>query len=820
MEKFGKVFISHQSKDKNYAEYIVNRLGKDRCIYDKYSFEDGALIMEEIRRGLEETFLFVILLTKKALESEWVKKELDLAYKKLKNGEIKSILPIIIEENLSYNDKLIPNCMKERYNIKPIMRPKLAYNKIKAKMIEISLEFEGVNKEAFYGRNDEMKEFERRNSDFTKEPLVAIIASGFDYIGRKRFIEYSLKKLNIMPKCYPYNIISLSRDESIEDFILKIYDIGIIDEDLKIKKITLLSNEEKIDVVAKYVKRFQECKQYIFINDNDVIVKSDSTLVEWFNKLINKIDNCLVFGIASKYKLKEHLIKNDKIFSIRITELTHVERRLMLAGVCKELDIDISNENLITISNNLSGYPDQILFVAKIIKSEGVKVTLEQLYMVRNYSKDRVNMLLNVFNETPKVIDFLKFLCSLDIIDYDTINSLFEKDSELKEIFYKFISMLICIPIGSDGEYYYISDIIRDGVDRLKIETNNKYYKDFLSTLKNKKVNDKWIEETSISEYYNVIKQKITNGIDVDSSFVLPSHYIQSIVKLYNDKNYQLSIKISKRIINNNLYSNFDINLQKELYTFLCQALAREHNDEFHEYIKTPILENKDKKFLYGFFYRINGNFEKAIYSLEEAIQLGNISPKTKRELVNAYVLIDDYESAYQYSKDNYELDNNNPYYIQSYFRCLINSEKYINNKDILEKLLEDIDRIKSSTAESMLFELKALYYSKIKNNFKEALEYINDGIKKVKNKVYLLIVKFDIAYDNNIKKDMEDALNELDKIVEENKYYSNAFFIRKAKYSFIEKNNEKELDFYISKIKHLPKSNIEHLKKKLKNKI
>lgn len=713
--------------------------------------------------------------------------------------------------------------MKEQYNIKPIMRPKLAYDKIKAKMIEISWEFEGINKEAFYGRNEEMSKFEIRNAELTKEPLIAIIASGFDYIGRKRFIEYSLKKLHTMPRSYNRynNLISLSRDESIEDFITKIYDIGIVDENLEIEKITSFSNEEKIDLASKYVREVQKSKQYIFINDNDVIVKSDSTLVEWFNKLINKLDNCLVFGIASKYKLKEHLINNDKIFSIRITELTHSERRLMLAGVCKELDIDIGNNDLITISNNLSGYPDQILYVAKMIKSEGVRATLEQLYMVRNYSKDRVNILLNGFNDTPKAIDFLKFLCSLDIIDYDTINSLFEKDSELKEIFYKFISMLICIPIGSDGEYYYISDIIRDGVDRLKIETNNEYYKDFLSNLKYTKVNDEWIKETSISEYYNVIKQKIINGIDVDSSFVLPSHYIQSIVKLYNDKKYSSTIKIAKRIINNNLYSNFDINLQIELYTFLCQALAREHReDEFFTYIKTTILKDKEKKFLYGFFYRINGNFKRAIDNLEEAIQLGNTSPKTKRELANAYVFIEDYESAYQYSKENYELDNNNPYYIQSYFRCLINSNKYINNKNILEELLENMRKINSSTSQSMLFELESLFFNKIENNPDKALRHIDDGIIEVDNKVYLLMIKFDIAYDNSIKEDMDDALNKLYQIIKDNGYYSNAFYIRKAKYLSIDKNNEKELDSCISKIRNLPKSNIEHLKKKLKNRI
>lgn len=30
------IFLSHSSKDKFFVEYIANKIGKDRCIYDTF----------------------------------------------------------------------------------------------------------------------------------------------------------------------------------------------------------------------------------------------------------------------------------------------------------------------------------------------------------------------------------------------------------------------------------------------------------------------------------------------------------------------------------------------------------------------------------------------------------------------------------------------------------------------------------------------------------------------------------------------------------------------------------------------------------------
>ena len=75
------IFLSHSSTDKErYVKIVANQLQKQldehAIYYDEYTFESGMKSMEEISKSLKETDLFVVFLSRKALESDWVKKEL------------------------------------------------------------------------------------------------------------------------------------------------------------------------------------------------------------------------------------------------------------------------------------------------------------------------------------------------------------------------------------------------------------------------------------------------------------------------------------------------------------------------------------------------------------------------------------------------------------------------------------------------------------------------------------------------------------------------------------------------------------------------
>ena len=79
----GKAFLSHSSRDKILVEAVARKLGEKYCICDTFSFECGQKTFDEIIKGLDDTDLFVLFLSDNSLNSEWVKKELSIAYSKL-----------------------------------------------------------------------------------------------------------------------------------------------------------------------------------------------------------------------------------------------------------------------------------------------------------------------------------------------------------------------------------------------------------------------------------------------------------------------------------------------------------------------------------------------------------------------------------------------------------------------------------------------------------------------------------------------------------------------------------------------------------------
>ena len=123
--KMRKVFISHSSRDKDMfvrplVEKLKKNLGEDRLVYDELTFEAGAKIIEEIRRSIEKTDLFVLLLSKNSLSSEWVKQEIIWA-QGLDSDFVdeQRIMPVIIDDVTKYNHEEIPDWLRN-YNIKKL----------------------------------------------------------------------------------------------------------------------------------------------------------------------------------------------------------------------------------------------------------------------------------------------------------------------------------------------------------------------------------------------------------------------------------------------------------------------------------------------------------------------------------------------------------------------------------------------------------------------------------------------------------------------------------------------------------------------------
>lgn len=533
MNQLGKVFLSHKSEDKDFVRHVAEKIGIDRCHYDEYTFEDGMNTLDEIMSALDSTDLFILFISDKALDSKWVKRERVRAKKLLDQGKIKQIYPIIIDSNpaITYADERIPSWMREQYVIRRITSPKIAVQKIKARLVELTWEIAPNLKNQqtyFFGRNSEIEAFEQRRANLDKPEMVCCVASGFEGIGRKRFMDHCLKKSHILRESSSYNLIQMELHESIEDFILKLSDLSS-GQDNPSTVMALKTPEEKIERVVSLLKSLQDSREIVFVEDAGSLITPAQEMIPWLKSALGSVKSRFVLGIASKYPLKRTKCAPN-VFSIRLSELNKNDRINMFREYSEQSGLNLERDTLQTVSGLLTGYPTQIFWAVTVLNEYGSEEITSHLHEIVDYSSDKAATILRHFETNEKAINFLAYLSRFEILSADMLNSAFEIDPELQQIYEEFRALSICNLYGSNGEIIRVSDIIRDYVNRLKHELSPEYKK-IIDEMVSASLDQKFFEDSDLATYYGTIKQKIVNGAKTNSTAILPSLYIKSIIK-------------------------------------------------------------------------------------------------------------------------------------------------------------------------------------------------------------------------------------------------------------------------------------------------
>ena len=175
------------------------------------------------------------------------------------------------------------------------------------------------------------------------------------------------------------------------------------------------------------------------------------------------------------------------------------------------------------------------------------------------------------------------------------------------------------------------------------------------------------------------------------------------------------------------------------------------------------MLKNKisgaDYRFLYGFYYRQIGRFDKALEMINESLRLRPNFSKAKREKVQIYIGMQEYQAAKTLAAENYQNYSDNPYHIQAYFSCLIKSEKSKENSDVLLSLIKTLENINSDVSKEMTLRCRAQYEAFYNDDEALALSFINQAIDMNPSIQYARIVKFDICERFGLIDDMKEII-------------------------------------------------------------
>lgn len=765
-----KCFLSHSSKDKaSYVRPVAEKLKTEVKVFDEETFEKGMSPAEEIIAGLGETSLFVIFLSEHALESDWVKNELSRAKFLLDQDKIDRIYPIIIDEGLDYTDSRIPQWMRDNLNIQPILTPGIAARKINARLTEISWNYHPrlkEKKEIFVGRNALVNTIEERLDDFSLPTPSAIFASGLTSIGRKSLLQYALRKASCVRESFEFPVISLSPYDGIEDFILKLSDLGLSKSE-RIHERLSGSYAEKIELAQELVHKLFLEKERVLIEDRGALVGTEGKVVDWFSNAIEpaKEEGYLSFIVASRYRLNASTNRvSPEFFAVSVGELDVNERKGLLVRYSKFEELNLSKEDLSFFSDLLSGYPEQVLYAVNLVRDNGVHKAKRLSHTIQQYASDKAKVVLDGLKNEQQVLNLIHLLSKFEFISYEVLFEIVDEQTYFP-VLEKLLASSVCERMGTSADYVRVNEAIRDYVSRNRFGIPT-IFDAAVKAHVNSFIQRYSDENPDISDYLFSAQEALRTGGDIPQDLIIPSVFIKTIKKLYDeDRNYQEANSLADRILQRekSLHSN-TIN---HIRFIKCQCLARLRSaDFFNEVRKVP---EPDRSFLYGFYYRLSGDYTKAEENLNRIISKGRRDPRTLGELVLVYMQSDEYDLAFSLAKENYRARKNNPINANNYFSCLIIRERTPENKEELEQIISSLELDTSDRAQEMLYSAKARMAAFYDNDEKRSMAIIEDAIDRFPSVDYPTLTKADLATFFKNEKALKEAVGKLEKNVSRN---------------------------------------------------
>lgn len=769
-----KVFLSHSSSNKGYVEVIANRLGKENIVYDAHTFEEGNKAIDEIFTGLEESDIFAFFISEEALESDWVKLEVFTANKKLRKKELKKIYPIIVDKNIKHSDNRIPDWIKE-YNLRYVSKPTKATERIEQKLKILSWEIYPQTKEReqlFIGRHELKKEFHERLFNFDLPVPIAVIASGFKSVGRRKFLINSLRDANkIKPYYRPLSLFLHSRT-SIEDFILGIYDLGYTESISRNSLIDFLniSIEDKIELARILLLDVFDTENKIFIIDEYSIINTDGTVVEWFKELIKflrpNITSPFLFLVSSARVRRNQLYNNDYIYASNISELEPNERKALFQALLDIESINLNSNDKNIISSIFTGFPEQIKYAVDVIKHDGIKYLLNNLKELTDFNSEHVSKSVQAYEDNEISRNLLTLLANYEFISVNFLDKIYSGFSEEhRRILLEFSNRFIIEDFGASGEYIRLNDGIRDYVQRAGFVLDKKL-KDSIIEHSENALKDYESIDNDLSEFVISVQEALVNNKQIPENVLIPSHFLLAMRELYNQRrDFVEVIKLADRVLQQ---ANFlDAKIIREIKYWLCLALARKRDKRLLKEVQS--ISGPDHNFILGFYYRLTRQYEKALERLENVIEEHPNFYRAKIELVIIYISLEDYESAFQLAKDNYESNKNNPYNIQFYLRSLLKRKDEIEDvENEIRLLLKQLENNPNEKSMEMFFSSNAQFHAFYIHDKDKAVEIINEGISAFPKNIYPYLVKLEIGRKFFDKDILLDTIIELERNFQE----------------------------------------------------
>lgn len=701
-----KAFISHSSEQKQFVLDLVEILGRDYCIVDCYNFNSAYQTINEIYDKIDKSTVFVLLLSKASLSSEWVKEEIRYVREKLEPGCLERFWPFIIDENLSIEE--CPEWMKKDkcFNLKKFKSCKILAHDIEQKFRRIIWSKNPKRKQLetlMVGRNKDIDNFENIYQSARGMNLRALVISGRDGVGKDMFISKCLDKIGGYDAESTPFYINLGNKEGIENFIIQLNLITRTYDETQLMTVLGGNTSEKTSFAANLVNELLNTNSVISINDDLSCVLPNRKLADWLIDLVEKSNIANKLGLFIKsHKILDSFSEIEHPFfgHINLSPLDSKDRLKLFYSLLRIYNLtDISEEDVKWFVGKLLLSPSQLVKAVEALSCKPLAFVKKDINTLISWGDMQINPMVEHFFQDEESKHILIILSKLDFVSYEILENIFEERIiEVMEKMDEMIDFGIVSVFGPQEQFFrldhYLSDYIKRCHIKLPYDLDN-----LLNEVLEEKIASSNITE-DVSVYLYDKKRQILSGKGKPEDFLIPSVVVTSVMEIYNNQDYKQVIKLCDLVLND--VHNYFPDQERELRYWLCLALARTTNKQrFFEEVQH--FRGTDYFFLRGFYHRNAMEYSQAEKCFNEALEKSPNLQRAKREKVTALLAQKKYEQALGLAKENYENNPENSYQIHGYFRCLVRKTPLIKGDvDMLKHLMAAMQKNLSDKQEEL----------------------------------------------------------------------------------------------------------------------
>lgn len=536
-----RAFLSHSSFDKDFVATVYDQLGAGRCHFDAKTFPKNTDLAVQIRDGIEDCDVYVLFLSAAAVNSDWVRAELDVAQEMRTRWKIRSVLVFQLDETKwdvlpAWAHRHVVSCPPSPHQV----------------ALRIADEVRRLDSDATpcYGRDDDVRRAVALISEADTMPAY-LYFSGPIGIGRRTFaseiyksyfphvaktnIEITVDQLDDLLDIYRRALAFSSnwraRDyrEAINDFI----------------QLTLVERAKALAVLLRKIST--SFSQVVVINVGTSALTEEGKPQGWFVTLTNHLlpaDYPYIWFVSQRF-LSGANLRNGLFFAVE--QLSDEWSRFLFKVLIQKHQIKIpSRDEQSRIESSIAGHPGLIVLVTNYLRTNPqYKPNRTHNNIVRMINEITQELLSGFVSGNPDRAKAIALYAEANILSYADIQRVSAKWPEFEEATSSLIDAGLLVRLGSD--YTLVGYVGRAA------EAYGSKYKTELSEVRRLLLEE--IEAIGDGSFLPIqlLDARIVDHILDNkpiagylSCLIMPSQQIRAAKRRYDSQDYAASLKLAR----------------------------------------------------------------------------------------------------------------------------------------------------------------------------------------------------------------------------------------------------------------------------------